>query len=119
MSDLISRAEVEKAIKEFNKQRVDRIPKELDMDKHSSMCDAILNENVELLQIISEIPTACDIQAMEQELEKFKTTTWSEFFEEEVEIINLDRAKAIVRSGGKALAKKGGEKIKKRGFNPS
>ena len=58
MSDLISRQAVEQAIKEFNKKRVDKVPNTLDMEEHSKMMDTLLEENVEMLKIIRDIPNA-------------------------------------------------------------
>lgn len=59
MNDLISRKEVEQAIKEFNKKRVDRVPRNLDMEVHHNMLDTILAENTEMLEIIENLPTTC------------------------------------------------------------
>ena len=60
MSDLISRKEVEKAIKEFNKRRVDRVSNALGYEEHSKILDTILEENVELLAIINALPVVSD-----------------------------------------------------------
>ena len=54
-----------------------------------------------VIKTISEQPTAYDVDAVEREMEQFKTTVYSEVLEEEVEVINLERAKALIRKGGK------------------
>lgn len=41
------------------------------------------------------------VEAMEKEMEQFKTPVYCNALEEEVEVINLERAKKIVRKGGK------------------
>lgn len=99
MSDLISRTDVETAIKEFNKKRIDRIPKDLDMDKHSDMCDTILKENVELLKAISEIPTAYDVEAVVEKLDK--ASYKADCLGATVKYLNFDDTVHIVRAGGK------------------
>lgn len=54
-----------------------------------------------LIDDVSDLPTAFNVDAVETEMESFKTTVYSELLDEEVEVINFDRAKAIVRKGGK------------------
>lgn len=61
-NDLISRKDVEHAIKEFNKKRVGRIPKGLNFEEHNKILDTISEENCEMLQIIMDIPTAYNVE---------------------------------------------------------
>lgn len=91
MSDLISRAETERLLREY----ADEVGcKRGEYELANGILKAVS-------YIRHNVPTAYDVDAVEQELEAFKTTTWSDFMEEEVEIINLERAKIIVRAGGK------------------
>lgn len=92
MSDLISRVDTVKALREYADQKGANGEIELANGILKAACYIEEEEN---------IPTAYDVEAVEQELEAFKTTTWSDFMEEEVEIINLERAKKIVRAVGK------------------
>lgn len=57
-NDVVSRAAVEQVVKDFNKRRVDRIPKNLILDEHIMACDLVLEENVELLEMVKAIPPA-------------------------------------------------------------
>lgn len=50
--------------------------------------------------LIDEQPTAYDVDKVVEQLDKFKTSTWSEILEENIEVVNLERAIKIVKSGG-------------------
>jgi len=74
-NDLISRQAVEKAIKEFNKSRVDRLPKPSNVEEwegQSKALEILLDENVEMLKAIQCIPTAYDVESIVQQLEQEK-----------------------------------------------
>lgn len=104
-NDLISRQAVEKAIKEFNKKRVNKVPNTLGMEEHSKMMDTLLEENVEMLRIIQGIPTAYDMEKVvqqlkqnidncsEEDLDNCKNTTCQK--------CRFERINRIVRNGGK------------------
>lgn len=111
-NDLISRSAVEQAIKDFNKRRVDRIPKGLPHDTHSNICETIINENVELLDSISKLPTAYNLEKVVEELEDIKGYACMEmdcekckytamcFEGERSEHVAIDKAIKAVRKGG-------------------
>lgn len=97
MSDLISRAEVEKVIKEFNKCRVDRIPPNLSQEQHCNICDTILDENVELLDAIYALPTAYDVEKVVERLghpNNYTIVAGNHY-------TTVERVVDIVRNGGK------------------
>lgn len=68
MGDLISRQAVEKAIKEFNKKRVDKIPRGLNFVEHNMVLKSISDENDEMLKNINDIPTAYDVNKVVEQL---------------------------------------------------
>ena len=57
MDELIRRSDVEKAIKDFNKRRLDRTPARPPLEVHTANCNKLLEENDEMLQAIRDIPT--------------------------------------------------------------
>ena len=70
MSDLISRKAVERAIKKFNKKRVDKIPRGLSFEENNKKLNTISEENDEMLRIIKDIPIACNVEKVAERLEK-------------------------------------------------
>lgn len=53
-----------------------------------------------LFRAIDSMPTAYDVDKVVERLEEFKTSTWSKELEENIEVVNLERATKIVKSGG-------------------
>lgn len=92
MSDLISRSALLQMLK-YNKA--------IHEDENGETRQLVAVDINKVIEYVEKMPTAYDVEAVEKELEAFKTTTWSDFMEEEVEIINLERAKKIVRAVGK------------------
>lgn len=50
--------------------------------------------------VLEKQPTAYDVDNVVKQLEEFKTSTWSEALEENIEVVNLERATKIVKSRG-------------------
>lgn len=56
MTQLITIEDVERVIKEFNKERINKISKDIQAEKYTEMADTILAENHELLREIDKLP---------------------------------------------------------------
>lgn len=75
---------------EFKKQIAAAIIREnLIAEKGNAMCN-----------LVDKQPTAYDMDKVVEQLEEFKTSIWSETLEENIDVVNLERVKKIVKSGG-------------------
>lgn len=99
-NDLISRKDVEHAIKEFSKKRICEIPKGLSLEEHSKILDIIEEENCEMLKSINNIPTAYNVKKVVEQLKNISKIYCEEYHQRDGSL-HLQDAIEIVRNGGK------------------
>lgn len=63
-------------------------------------CECNYYNLCEIYKMVEKQPTAYDVDKVVERLEEFKTSTWSKELEENIEVVNLERATKIVKSGG-------------------